>query len=110
MGEEQAGEEPTEEARRFGLRDLARAVNLKDFSDMVGGELEMIASSMRVAGEALPKVPFGPVFFLLGLSLAVFRSCLLLLVVVFFGSAILAITVARGVTRLFRGSAEGPER
>ena len=96
------------EQRPLGWRQLFSAVNLRDFVDMVGGELRMIGTSTRLAGEAFPRLPFGPLAFLGAMLLILLRLVLLLLVVVFFGAGILAITVARGVVRAVRGGSRGP--
>lgn len=90
------------EERTFGWRQLLGAVNLKDFADIVVGELGMIGNSLRRAFEALPRPPFGPLISLGFLLLAALRSFLLILVVVVFGTGILVITAARGVVRAVR--------
>ena len=89
--------------RPFGWRQLLGAVNLKDFVDMVRGELEMIGSSARLALEAFRRLPLGPLAFLGGMLLVLLRLLLLLLVVVLFGTGILVITAVRGAARLALG-------
>ena len=98
------------EERTFGWRQLLDAVNLRDFAEMVGGELGMIGSSLRQAVEALPRLPFGPLVFLGFLLLALLRSLLLLLVVVVFGTGILLLSAVRGAVRAVRGAPGGAER
>lgn len=92
--------------RTFRWRDLLGAVNLRDFVQMVGSELTQIGTSLGLATRALPRLPVGPLVFLLGLLMALFRLVLLLLVVVAFGSAILIISAVRGLSRAVRGSKE----
>jgi ABC-type transporter Mla maintaining outer membrane lipid asymmetry permease subunit MlaE len=92
------------EQRTFRWRDLLGAVNLRDFAQMVGSEAAQIGTSLRLAFQALPRLPMGPLLFLLGVLMALFRSLLLLLVVVVFGGAILIISAVRGLTR--RGARE----
>ncbi len=92
------------EQRPFGWRELPAHVNLRDFAAMVTGELGMIAASARIAFQALPRLPFGPLVFLGGLLMVLFRLVLLLLVVIVFGGAILIISAVRSITGLFRGS------
>lgn len=87
----------------FGWRDLPGHVNLRDFAHMTGNELTQIGTSTRLAFQALPRLPFGPLLFLLGVLMALFRLALLLLVVIAFGTAILVISAVRGLTRLLRG-------
>jgi len=88
----------------FGWRDLPGHVNLRDFAHMTVNELAQIATSVRLAFEALPRLPFGPLLFLVALAMALFRLVLLLLVVVAFGIAILVISAVRGLTRIVRGA------
>ena len=93
------------ERRTFGWRQLFSSVNLRDFFDMVRGEAGMIGSSFRQGAAALPKLPIGPLVFAGFWLLAIVRSALLVLVVVFFGGAIALISVVRTVSRL-RGRGE----
>lgn len=93
--------------RSFGWRDLLGAVNLRDFAHMVGGELAQVTTSTRLAFEQLPKLPLGPLLFVAGFGMALFRLLLLVFVVFAFGGAILVITVVRAVTRLRGRSTEG---
>jgi prepilin signal peptidase PulO-like enzyme (type II secretory pathway) len=90
------------EQRAFGWRQLLGHVNLRDFIDMVRGELGMIASMLRQGVEAAPRLPFGPVVFLGFWLLALVRFVLLIVVFIVFGLAILVISAARGVMRLGR--------
>jgi hypothetical protein len=94
------------EQRVYRWRDLFGAVNLRDFAQMVGSELAQIGTSMGLAVRALPRLPIGPLVFLLGMAMALFRLVLLLLVVVVFGGAILIISAVRALTR--RGAKEEP--
>ncbi len=91
------------ERRTFGWRQLLRTVNLHDFVQMVGGELDMVWESLRLASESLSRRPFGPLIFVGGVLMAFLRLVLLLLVVVVFGVAILTIAAVRGVTNVARG-------
>ena len=88
-------------------RQLPGVVNLTDFSHMVGTELRMLGMSLRLAPEALPRLPFGPLIFIAGMLVAMLRFAVLVLVVVVFGPAILAITVVRGVAGLARRRSAG---
>ncbi len=64
------------EGHSFGWRQLLGAVNLRDFVDMVAGELAMIGSSLRQAARALPRLPAGPIVFLgFGCSPSCGRYC-----------------------------------
>lgn len=91
------------EEHTFGWRQLLGAVNLRDFIDMVAGELAMIGSSFGQGARALPHLPAGPPVFLGFWLLAILRSLLLILVVVVFGTAILLISMVRGASRALRG-------
>ncbi len=90
------------ERRTFGWRQLLGAVNLRDFADMVRGELGMIGSSFGQGARALPRLPAGPLVFLGFWLLAILRLVLLILVVAVFGTAILVISAVRGVFRALR--------
>ncbi|MCH7838011.1 MAG: hypothetical protein IIC26_05820 [Chloroflexi bacterium] len=90
------------ERETLSWRQLPGVVNLTDFSHMVSTELRMLAMSLRLAPESLPRLPFGPLIFLAGMLVAMLRFAVLVLVVVVFGPAILAITVVRGVAGLAR--------
>ena len=87
------------EERTFGWRQLLGAVNLSDFAKMVGAELGQIATSIRLAAESLPKLPFGPLVFIAAILMVLFRSVLLVLVVVFFGAAILLLGAIWSIRR-----------
>ena len=91
------------EQHTFGWRQLFGAVRLRDFADMVAGELRMLGASARLAAEALPRLPFGPLAFLGAMLLVLLRLVLLLLVAVFFGTSILLISAVRNAVRLVRG-------
>jgi hypothetical protein len=95
-----AQEEVAKDGRSFGIRDLLGAVNLRDFAHMVRAEGVQIATSVRLAFEALTSRPLGVILFFAGMLMAAVRSCLLVFVVIFFGGAILAITLIRGIARL----------
>lgn len=86
------------ERRAFGIRQLLGAVNLRDFLDMVRGELAMLNGSLRVAFAALPRLPFGPLLCLGGLLLVLVRLVLLIVVVITFGISIAVISLVRLVT------------
>jgi len=90
------------EQRTFGWRQLFGSVNLRDFIDMVRGELGMIGSMFRQGIEAVPRLPFGPLVFLGFWLLALLRFVLLILVFIVFGAAILVISAVRGVAGIFR--------
>ena len=83
---------------KLGLRDLLAEVNLRDFFVMVLDELGLIGNSVRLALESrtllLP----------LALLVALLRLALLVVVIVLLGTAILAVMLLRGVTRLRPGS------
>ncbi len=91
----------------FGWRDLLGAVNLRDFAHMVTGELQMIATSVRLAFESIVHLPFGPLIFLGATLLALLRLALLVLVVIAFGTAILLIWAVRSAARAVRGRTGG---
>lgn len=91
------------ERNTFGWRQLLHSVNLRDFAQMVGGELGMVWQSLRLASESLSRRPFGPLIFVAGVLIAFLRLALLVLVVVVFGVAILMIAAVRGVAILARG-------
>lgn len=86
----------------FGWRQLLGAVNLRDFSQMVAGELGMIGMAVGLAFESLSRLPFGPLIFPAGMLMAFLRFVLLVLVVVVFGTAILSVTVVRGAASIAR--------
>lgn len=88
----------------FGWRDLLGAVTLRDFAQMVGGELTQLATAARLAFQALPRLPAGPLLFLVALLMVILRLLLLTLVVIAFGSAILVISTMRWLLRAVRGS------
>ncbi len=90
------------ERETLSWRQLPGVVNLTDFSHMVSSELRMLAMSLSLAPESLPRLPFGPLIFLAGMLVAMLRLVLLVLVVLVFGPAILTITVARGALGLTR--------
>ncbi len=95
------------ERETLSWRQLPGVVHLTDFSHMVGTELRMLAMSLRLAPESLPRLPFGPLIFLAGMLVAMLRFVLLVLVVLVFGPAILTITVARGGVGLTRRRTAG---
>ena len=96
--EEPQGDAPIEDDDRRPLswRDLPNVVNLRDFAEMVGNEIEQIGISTRMALESLFRLPFGPFIGLVGLFIIAIRSCLLLLVLFVFGFGIMLITLLRG--------------
>ena len=100
---EETAEQPAEEpAPEFGLRQLLRAVNLRDFAQMAGNELYQIGSTFarRLSGAA--RLPLGPFLLFATSFVLVIRLFLLTLVIFFFGSGILALTVLRSVSRIMR--------
>jgi hypothetical protein len=92
----------------IGWRHLFRNVNLRDFADMVRGEGVMIGTLTRRAFAALPRLPLGPFVFFAFLTLAWIRAFLLFAVVVFFGAAIVFISVVRGLTHRSNAREEEP--
>jgi hypothetical protein len=86
--------------RGFGIRQLLGAVNLRDFGQMVGGEVSMLASNAGLAARGARRLPFGPLLFLAAMAFILLRIVLLALVLVFFGGAIVAITAVRSLARL----------
>jgi hypothetical protein len=86
----------------IGWREFLRDVNLGDFLHMIDGEVRQLGTNLRVAIEAFPKLPWGPLLALGGLAMVLVRLVLLFLVIVVFGAAILLITAVRAVAGLFR--------
>ena len=84
--------------RQFGWSDLLGAVNLRDFSQMIRGELAMVGSSLSLAAHGFTRLPFGPPIAIAGLLLLVLRLILLTLVIVVFGTVILIISAFRALT------------
>jgi prepilin signal peptidase PulO-like enzyme (type II secretory pathway) len=95
------------EEHSFGWRQLLGAVNLKDFSQMVAGELAYIGTSLRLAFQSVTRLPLGPLLFVGALLIILLRLLLLVLVVIVFGTAILAVSAVRGVMRVVRGGSGG---
>lgn len=94
---DEAAEEP---GREFGLRELLLAANLRDFAHMVGNELYQIGTTFARRVSNATSLPLGPfLFFVTGFILTV-RLFLLMLVIFFFGSGIVALTVLRTVARI----------
>jgi hypothetical protein len=87
------------EERPMRWRDLPGRVNLRDFVQMVTGEIGMIAESTQTAFQALRRLPFGPLAFVAGMLMVLFRLFLLALVIVFFGGAIVVISIMRVLSR-----------
>jgi prepilin signal peptidase PulO-like enzyme (type II secretory pathway) len=94
------------ERNTFSWRQLLRTVNLRDFAQMVGGELGMVWESFRLASESASRMPFGPFVFVAGVLMAFLRLVLLVLVVIIFGATILVIAAVRGVASLSRKRGE----
>lgn len=90
--------EPTE--RTIGFGDLLRGVNLRDFFDMVRGELGLVLTSARLAVHAKP------ILMPIAVALVMLRLFLLVGVIVVLGGAITMIMMLRGLTRLHRKDAE----
>ena len=106
MGEnEDASEEDEvdEDRKPLGWRDLPSVVNIKDFAQMVGGEAEQIATSLRTSLESFGRLPFGPILGFIGLFILSLRSCLLVMVIFVFGTGILLVTLMRGLGLITRG-------
>jgi hypothetical protein len=82
--------------RKIGFGDLLRGVNLRDFFDMVKGELGLVMTSARLAIHAKP------ILMPLAIALVVLRLVLLVGVIVVLGGAITLIMMLRGLTRLHR--------
>jgi hypothetical protein len=88
--------EQDDSRKPLSWRDLPNVVNLRDFAEMVGNEIEQIGISTRMALQSLFKLPFGPITGILGLFIIGIRSCLLVLVLFVFGFGIMLITLLRG--------------
>ncbi len=100
---EETAEQPAEEpGREFGLRQLLVAANLRDFARMAGNELHEIGATFARRLQGASSLPLGPfLLFVAGFVLTV-RVFLLALVIFFFGSGILALTVLRSVSHIMR--------
>ena len=112
MENEDAAEEENEveENRKpLGWRDLPGVVNLKDFAQMVGTEAEQIAGSFRRALGSLFRLPFGPIRGTFGLLIVSFRTCLLVLVIFVFGTAIFLMTIMRALGLITRSRASNKD-
>ena len=94
------------EPRAFGWRQLLGAVNLRDFSEMVAGEVNQVAEAGRLALAAFPHLPAGPLLFLRELLILLLRVSLLVLVVVVFGAGIVVISFVRATITMLRGRDE----
>ena len=109
MADDEDVVEPEEEAgdarKPLRWRDLPGVVNIKDFAQMVGGEAEQIGGSLRASLEAFGRLPFGPIWGFVGLFILSIRSCLLVLVIIVFGTSILLITLMRVLGLITRGRA-----
>lgn len=85
------------EAKTIGFRDVLRGVNLRDFFDMVKGELGLVWGAARNAVHSRPiLLPFAVLLVLL-------RLALLVAVVVFLGGAITLVMLVRGVSKSLAG-------
>ncbi len=104
---EEQPESPVPEGADFGLRDLLGAVNLRDFTRMAWSELVQIATTFIRRLNAATNLPFGPFAFLIALVVLAVRMTLLTLVVVFFGGAILIVSVGRSISRIARSEPDG---
>ncbi len=103
MNEETSTEEqPESPVEEFGLRDLLGAVNLRDFARMAWSELVQIVTTFTQRLDAATNLPFGPFVFLIALVVLAVRMTLLTLVIVFFGGAILVVSVGRSISRIAR--------
>jgi hypothetical protein len=103
-------EEPADERKPLGWRDLPSVVNIKDFAQMVGGEVEQIGGSLRVSLESFGRLPFGPILGFIGLFILSIRSCLLVLVIFVFGTGILLVTLIRALGFFSRGRKRTSEK
>ncbi len=100
---EETAEQPAEEpGREFGLRQLLRVANLRDFARMVGNELYQVGSTFARRLSGATRLPLGPFLFFVTMIVLPIRLFLLTLVVFFFGSGILALTVLRSVSHIMR--------
>jgi len=104
MADNETAPEPGQEPDRETLswRDLPKVVNLRDFAEMVGNEIEQIGASTRLALQSLVRLPFGPIIGSIGLFILAIRGCLLILVLFVFGAGIMLITLLRGFGLLSR--------
>ena len=89
------------EHETIGLRQFLRDVNIGDFLHMIDGEVRQLGTNLRVALQALPKLPWGPLLALGGFAMVLVRLVLLFIVIIVFGAGILLISAVRGVLRLF---------
>ena len=92
------------EAKTIGYGDVLRGVNLRDFFDMVKGELGLVWAAARNAVRSRPiLLPFAVLLVLL-------RLLLLVVVVVVLGGAITLVMLVRGASRSLGGRQKpGPE-
>jgi hypothetical protein len=99
MENNDASEERDTDANRkpLGWRDLLGVVNLKDFVQMVGTEVEQIGTSLRISLESLFRLPFGPIRGFFGLFIVSIRSCLLVMVIFVLGTGIFLATIMRAI-------------
>jgi len=85
------------EAKTIGYGDVLRGVNLRDFFDMVKGELGLVWAAARNAVRSRPiLLPFAVLLVLL-------RLALLVAVVVVLGGAITLVMLVRGASRSLGG-------
>lgn len=105
MGENEDAteEELPDERKPLGWRDLPTVVNIRDFAQMVGGEVQQIGATLRLSLESIGHLPFGPIFGFFGLFILSIRSCLLVIVIFVFGTGILLVTLMRGLGLITRG-------
>ncbi len=100
---EETAERPAEEpGQEFGLRELLLSANLRDFAHMVGNELYQIGSTFSRRVSNATSLPLGPFLFFVAMIVLPVRLFLLALVIFFFGSGILALTVLRSVAHIMR--------
>jgi hypothetical protein len=90
------------EHETIGWREFLRDVNLPDFLHMIDGEVRQLGTNLRVALQAFPRLPWGPLLTVAGLLMVLVRLILLFVVIVVFGAGILLITAARWIVGLFR--------
>jgi hypothetical protein len=79
--------------RAIGFRDLLRDVNLRDFADMVLGEVRLVGEA---AGASLRTAPLTFPFVLMAVLI---RFALLMAVLIVFGAAITIVTLVRAPIR-----------
>ena len=90
------------ETKTIGIRDVLGGVNLRDFFDMVKGEVGMVWTAARAA------VTRHPLLIPPALLLVLLRLLLLAGVIVVLGGAITLVMAVRGVSKTLGGAREKP--